>query len=140
MRCNQPGLSRHALLDAADAAVAGALATVDGFVAMAGCSADAAARLAIVVEELVGNIVEHGEVPAGGRIGLTLTLEQAAIGVRITDTGRFHDPRELHDMAELPPERGGGAGIRLVLAWSRILACRRIDGGNELLLEIPLDG
>jgi len=140
MRCNQPGPSFEAILDPAGGAVSAALALVAAFVAAAEIDEDPAAKLAVIVEELVGNIVEHGQVPEGGTIGLSLAMGERCASVVITDPGLFHDPRAWEDDDELPPERGGGAGIRLVLAWSKIVSYRRIGDCNELRLEVALVG
>jgi len=138
MRCNQPERPFEATLDPARDAVSAALALVTAFVSAAAIDEDDAAKLAVIVEELVSNIVEHGQVPDGGTIGLSLALGERDVNVAITDPGLFHDPRAVEDDAELPPERGGGAGIRLVLAWSKILSYRRVRDCNELRLEVAL--
>jgi anti-sigma regulatory factor (Ser/Thr protein kinase) len=90
-----------------------------------------------VVEEWVGNVVEHGAVAPGSRI--ELALEQGAGLVRLTlsDGGAPFDPRAAS--FEGPNlERGGGAGLALIAAWTRVADYRRRGGRNRLVLEMPL--
>ncbi len=98
---------------------------------------DAAERLAIVVEEWVANVLEHGGPPAGSRIGLRLALHAQIVRVTVTDTGRAFDPRAA--VFEGPDlDRGGGVGLELMRAWSRVAAYGRRAGRNRLVLELPL--
>lgn len=92
----------------------------------------------IVVEEWVSNVVEHGAPPVGSRIALRLEHTDAHIRLTMSDAGQAFDPR---DAAFEGPNlvRGGGAGLELIRAWSRISAYRRQRGRNRLVLEIPLD-
>ena len=93
------------------------------------------AHLCIIVEELVANLIEHG----GGerRIGLQLARCPSAIVLAIDDDGAPFDPRNAPDDAAIPA-RGGGAGLRLVSAWSRIVDYRSAGGHNRLEVEMPL--
>jgi len=94
-----------------------------------------AARLAILVEELVSNAREHGGVAEDEQIDLTLADEPEGIVVVLTDPGRPHDPRS-HIADDGVPERGGGAGLDLVRQWTDILDYRRIAGRNELTFRL----
>lgn len=94
-----------------------------------------AARLAILVEELVTNAVEHGGVEGDQRIDLTLAIEAEGMLLVLTDPGRAYDPR-LHDASDDIPERGGGAGLDLVRQWADILAYRQEGNRNELRLRL----
>jgi len=116
--------------------VAGALAAVRAFVAQAGLGRDPAERLAIVVEEWVANVVEHGEPPPDSRIGLRLACDGGLIRITVTDLGHAFDPRGA--VFEAPNlQRGGGAGLELMRAWSRVAAYGRRAGRNRLVLEMP---
>ena len=134
MRRNAPGL--NVSLQPGSSAVPGALALVDEFVRVHLCAPDLAMRLAVVVEELVANIVEHGGVPPGDSIDLGISSRRGAVVVAIRDAGAPFDPRAAPDPGELPPERGGGAGIGLVRAWSKIRSYRRTARHNELVVEL----
>jgi serine/threonine-protein kinase RsbW len=99
--------------------------------------ADLADRLAIVLEEWTVNVVEHGAPPVGSRI--MLRLERAGGGARLTasDAGAPFDPRT--PLFEEPNiERGGGAGLALIRAWTRVRSYRRRGGRNHVVLEIGL--
>lgn len=106
------------------------------FVEQAGLDRDAAERLAIIVEEWIANLIDHGATPAGSRIGLRLVRRPDAIRITITDAGVAFDPRTAtFDGPDL--DRGGGAGLELLRAWSRVIAYGRRAGRNRLVLEMP---
>ena len=98
------------------------------------------ARLAVIVEELVINLVEHAE-PAPGSM-ISLGMEPVADGIRVVliDDAAPFDPRAAPHLGETPnEERGGGSGLAIVRAWSRILTYSRIDGRNRLELIVHVD-
>lgn len=132
-----PEAEAGARLRADAAAVAGALALAREFAARAGLDGGAAGRLAVVVEEWVANVVEHGGPQDGARIVLRLRLESTAVRLTVSDAGRPFDPRTA--AFEGPnPERGGGAGLVLIAGFCRITAYARRAGRNRLVLEMPL--
>ena len=98
-----------------------------------------AARLSIIVEELVFNLVEHGEVGDEGLVELVLTHGDGAIDIELGDDGIAFDPRQAKSDEE-GPERGGGAGIDLVRAWADIVDYSSDAGRNRLLLRMGLSG
>jgi serine/threonine-protein kinase RsbW len=126
-----------ARLPAGPAAVARAIAAGRKFAEDRRLSADVADRLAVVVEEWVANVVEHGAARAGSRIILRIDQVEDAIRVIATDAGRPFDPRTAV-FQEPNPERGGGAGLEIIRAWSRLADYRRRAGRNRLVLELPL--
>lgn len=110
---------------------------VRAFVGAAGLGRDPAERLAIIVEEWVANVVEHGAPPADSRIGLRLASDAGRVRITMTDAGHAFDPRAVaFDGPNL--DRGGGAGLELMRAWSRVAAYGRRAGRNRLVLEMPL--
>jgi anti-sigma regulatory factor (Ser/Thr protein kinase) len=124
-------------LSADRGAVAGALAVVRSFVGAASLGRDPAERLAIIVEEWVANVVEHGAPPVGSRISLRLTCDAGLVRITMTDAGHAFDPGAA--AFEGPNlDRGGGAGLELMRAWSRVAAYGRRAGRNRLVLEMPL--
>ena len=133
---NNPALTREAVFDAGEAAISKAITVAHEFVAECAAGADAQAKLAIVVEELVANIVEHGACAPGSTISLRLSALGGDIGVTLSDEGCAFDPR-LAERPDAPPERGGGAGLALVRRWARIVDYSRADGRNLLTLVIP---
>ena len=97
----------------------------------------AADRLALVVEEWVANVVEHGGPQPGARIVLRLAREGAVVRLSVSDAGGSFDPRSV--VFDGPnPERGGGAGLALITGFCRIAAYSRRAGRNYLVLEMPL--
>lgn len=118
-------------------AVSRALRLARGFAAGAGLGTDASGRLSVVVEEWVANVVEHGEVAAGGRIVLRLTLSGDIARLTITDPGRPFDPRAaVFDGPD--PNHGGGAGLALIAGLAKITGYARRGGRNRLVLEVPV--
>lgn len=112
------------------------MATTQAFCAARTLEAPIAARLAIIVEELVTNLVEHGGVEEDDEIELTLEGGDGAIRIGLGDSGRAFDPRDSAPTGEIP-DRGGGAGLDLVRAWAEILDYRSRDGWNRLDLRMP---
>lgn len=96
---------------------------------------DETARLCIIVEELVANLYDHAGVTKEDRIDLTLSCEPDGVHVVLLDRSPPFDPRSvpLKDR----PERGGGAGIDIVKAWSLILDYQATGHGNRLEVVMP---
>ncbi len=115
-----------------------AIAAARGFAAAAALPDAVGHRLCVIVEELVLNLYEHGGVDAAACVELVLARRGAEVSLVLEDPGHFFDPRAAEGPSELPPERGGGAGIALVQAWSRVLAYDASGGVNRLELLIPV--
>ena len=127
-------------LPAEEATIAAAIALAERFCATVGCSGEWRARLLILIEELVANLIDHGRAPEGSTIGLRLALAgDVSIRLDITDCGGPFDPRiAAPDEAALPPEDGrGGAGLRLLAAWAVILDYASVEGVNRLRIDVP---
>lgn len=139
MRCNSPKSAVHNVQLAADeAAIAAAIVATETFADAVGCAGEWRARLLILIEELVANLVDHGALPAGSAIGLALVLTEDAVRFELADSGHPFDPRgAAPDDAALPPQEGGGAGLRLLAAWARIVDYAGADGINRLLVDVP---
>jgi anti-sigma regulatory factor (Ser/Thr protein kinase) len=93
-------------------------------------------RLAIIVEEIVTNVLCHAG--ADRDIALTLRLDQTAAGlfVSLEHDGSPFDPR-LAPLPELPnPDRGGGVGLALVKAWAEIVGYDCQGRHNRLVLRL----
>ena len=121
-----------------DGAIAAGVAATHAFAAAAALRPETAARLAIVVEELVMNLFEHGGVGPDQPVELTLTHRGGEVLLTIEDRGAFFDPAAVRPGAV--PDRGGGAGIALVQAWSRVLHYAATGGINRLELIIADKG
>jgi serine/threonine-protein kinase RsbW len=120
-------------------AVHDALVAVRSFADRAGIDGSEGSRLAIVVEELVTNLYDHGGLTDADEVEVELVLNRADVSVTITDPGRPFDARRIEDDARLP-DRGGGAGLRLVRSWASTIDYRHIDGRNRLTVWLPLAG
>ena len=93
-------------------------------------------RLAIIVEELVSNLLDHAALPAQATLSLQLWVADGRLWLRLVDPAPPFDPRMA---APAPvPARGGGAGLALVRAWAEIHAYDCSPGCNTLLLSLAL--
>ncbi len=110
------------------------IAGSDDFAEKAGLSSGMAARLTITVEELVANAIEHG---GADEITLDLSDHPERIDLILLDNGLEFDPREAQPHALPDPETGGGVGLSLVKAWSRIENYARVGHFNRLALTLP---
>ena len=111
------------------------LAAAAAFALDAAIGDDAADKLAIIVEEWLVNVVEHGGGP--GRIAMRLERRDGCVRMMFSDTGQPFDPRAV--VFEGPnAERGGGAGLALIKAWSRIAGYSRRGGRNRVVLEMAV--
>lgn len=118
--------------EAGDALIA-AMALVDRFAVSQGLETPATQRLAIVVEEVLSNLLGHAAQDRD--IGFTLTLEP---GPRIVldDDGDPFDPRSATLPDRPNPVRGGGVGLALVDAWCEVLSYHSAPGRNRLILRL----
>ena len=96
------------------------------------------ARLCIIVEELLTNLLEHGGL-THPQIAIEFDRFDGAIRLIIEDNGSPFDPRSaIPDNAI--PDRGGNAGLRLVQSWSEIMSYESSGGQNRLELLLELSG
>ena len=92
-------------------------------------------RLAIIVEELVTNLYEHGGLGAEDVFTLEMSCAGPEIDLVLVDPGRPFDPRTAPPAGTVPP-RGGGAGLKLVRAWASEVDYRTSEGLNRLTMRI----
>jgi anti-sigma regulatory factor (Ser/Thr protein kinase) len=118
-------------------AVSRAVGLARAFAGRAALDDGDAGRLAVVVEEWIANVVEHGKPQDDTRIVLRLTLTEALIRIACSDGGAPFDPR-TRSFEGPNLERGGGAGLALILDVCRIAAYVRRAGRNRLVLELPV--
>lgn len=97
------------------------------------------ARLCIIVEEIVANLIEHGGHDPAEPVHIRIERLGDDISLTIEDRGAPFDPRQPSGDRQ-SPDRGGGAGLRLVKAWSTITGYENSAGGNRLSLSLPLRG
>lgn len=118
-------------------AVTDAAAAARTFAAATGLDGDATARLAIIVEELVANLFDHGGVEHDQFVELTLSRTDGDVSLTLEDPGHAFNPAAPRAPADIP-ERGGGAGLDLVATWARILRYESGGGVNRLELVVPV--
>ncbi len=107
------------------------------FASDAELSEDVGARLCIIVEELVINLIEHAGLAVPDQLRLELGWDGCDVTLVLTDPGPPFDPRVAPPPGDLPPERGGGAGLAMVQAWAHIESYVRFSGINRLTLRLP---
>lgn len=99
---------------------------------------EARAQLAIIVEELVTNIVEHGQSRADQPVTLALERSASEIIVVLSDGGVAFDPCVPVEPGNAPPDRGGGAGLALVQKWAGTMSYERTKERNIVRLTIAV--
>jgi anti-sigma regulatory factor (Ser/Thr protein kinase) len=134
-RESQPGIQR---IDAVGPTALGdAVAATRRFASEHELGTRDRAHLCIIVEELVANLFDHGDRAGDRRISVQFDRRDSAIALVIEDDGPAFDPRSAAANGEVPA-RGGGAGLRLVEAWSNVVGYESRDGGNRLDVQVPL--
>jgi serine/threonine-protein kinase RsbW len=124
-----------ASLPATRRAVTKAIALSRRFSEGLGLPADTADTLALVVEEWLMNVVEHGDPAEDGPIDLIFERHEGFVRLTITDMAAAFDPRGA--TSDGPnEERGGGAGLALIHAWATIRSYQRTDGRNRVEFEL----
>jgi serine/threonine-protein kinase RsbW len=106
------------------------------FAKAAGIDGADRSRLAIIVEELVTNLYDHGGLGAEDVFEIELSATTSDIGVIITDRGWAFDPRTAPLGLKIPSS-GAGAGLRLVREWATHADYERSAGQNRLALVLP---
>ena len=112
------------------------------FAAAAGLSDKDLFALQIVVEELVTNVIDYGEVPAGELAArVDLEAQGGALRIVITDRGREYNPllREDPDVTLAAEARPiGGLGVHFCKKLTETQSYARVDGQNVLILTKKL--
>jgi serine/threonine-protein kinase RsbW len=114
-------------------AVTGWTADVEAFCARHGVTARAASQTALVFEEILTNIVQHGG--AGLTVETSLELTTGEIRGEVVDDGAAFDPLQVAppDLEATLAERAvGGLGIHLARTLTDDLAYERREGRNRL--------
>ena len=113
------------------------LRIADTFIQESRLATGLAVRLRVVCEELIRNVVLHGDPVPGSAIELELAELSEGVRIMIGDRGVAFDPRTLRlgDRAEaVMADVEGGVGWPLILAWCDIVSYEREDGVNRLHL------
>jgi anti-sigma regulatory factor (Ser/Thr protein kinase) len=112
------------------------------FAATAGLSDKDLFALQIVVEELVTNVIDYGQVPAGAHAArVELSDEDGVLTIVITDCGRAYNPllREDPDTTLPAEERPiGGLGVHFCKKLTDTQEYAHRNGCNVLVLTKKL--
>ena len=111
--------------------------TARSFADSAGIDEADRSRLAVLVEELVTNLYDHGGLGVEDVFDIELSSTGTDINLVVIDPGQPFDPRVAGD-GDAIPSRGGGAGLKLVRAWASHIDYRTADGRNRLAVVLPL--
>ncbi len=121
-------------------ALIGAMAATDDFACAQALGAHAAHRLAIIVEELVTNLIDHAVHGRDITFSLSFDAADGSPMVVLEDDSDPFDPRAV-PLAQMPnPVRGGGVGLTLVTAWTDIVSYDYASGRNRLVLQLRVAG
>lgn len=99
--------------------------------------------LQLILEELLANMVMHGQAQPNSEIGLKLAVLTDGIAISFRDSGAAFNPA-----TDLPPDSRddqledrpvGRLGWPLILHYCSITGYRRVDGENRLELKFRLD-
>jgi len=94
-------------------------------------------RLAIVVEELVTNLYDHGGLAPDEVFQLDLSVDANQVRLALTAPGERFDPT-LPTGQSPSSAVGAGAGLKLVKAWSTQFEHDYADGRNCLVAILPI--
>lgn len=94
------------------------------------------ARLAILVEEIVTNLYDHAAPAAGFSGRLMLANDTDGVRISLWDSGPPFDPRDATALDQPNPERGGGVGLAMTMAWAKVVDYRRERDFNRLDLRL----
>jgi anti-sigma regulatory factor (Ser/Thr protein kinase) len=118
-------------------AVHDAVVAANTFAERVGLADAYASRLVIVVEELAMNLYDHGGLGVDDAFDLELSSSRAEVRLVLIAPGPEFDPRQSI-FREFSSSRGAGAGLNLVLAWSRLIEHNYVEGRNRLALALPI--
>ena len=112
-----------------------ATAAARDFAAAIAMACSDAARLAILVEELVTNLYDHGGLGMEELVEIEFTSASGEVILVVTDCGMPFDPSTGRE--PVIPARGGGAGLALVKAWASRTDYEWVAGQNRLTVTLP---
>ena len=115
---------------------------VQAFLTERGAPQDAVHDLALAVEEVLANLVNHGYAGKVGPIELRALIDSVAVKIEIRDGGIFFDPRLAqppHLEVPLDERAGGDLGIHLIKNLTDRIAYQRDGAGNLLTLVRDLN-
>ena len=120
------------------ASVGQALEAIAGFCGHNRIDPTSTGKIAIISEELLLNLFDHGGGVQQGAIVLTLMAQAQAVRMVLTDHGPPFDPRAAGPFDGPDMERGGGVGLELIRNWAEIISYGTQDGENRLVLLVTV--
>lgn len=97
----------------------------------------AAFALMVCLDEVLGNIAEHGGAAPERRIDLTLTLDDAHVKLCVADDGPAFDPLREAPAPDLTSARGrraSGLGVHIIRKSMDFVTYHREEGRNVLTM------
>jgi serine/threonine-protein kinase RsbW len=129
-------------LKADDAALPAVESALEAFVEQNELPPRTGYTLALIVEELVTNIVKYGYAGAdAGPLQLTVTLADGRVVGTLVDAGAPFDPTATATPdveAEMDDRHIGGLGVHLVRTMSEDFSYRRDEGHNVVSFRLPV--
>jgi serine/threonine-protein kinase RsbW len=98
-------------------------------------------RFLLVLDEILSNIIRHGQLPATDTIDLTFSADDDVVAVEFVDSAAAFNPLDApppDTTATLESRQPGGLGIALVRAMMDEVRYERRDGHNVLTLVARL--
>jgi anti-sigma regulatory factor (Ser/Thr protein kinase) len=111
---------------------------LEAFCAGQGLSKAMHARIRVVIEELILNLIDHATGTAPGRIDLQVEVEPACVAIVVEDDADPFDPRSVPAFDNTRPQERGprGMGIHLVRSMTEEMDYQRIGLRNRLRVVI----
>lgn len=129
-------------VDASAPGTAEAVSRCERFLEQQSVQAQARMRLALVLEEVLMNVVMHGHArPAGHRTLVWLQVHAGGIELNVLDDGQAFDPRSAPPPVRpesVDEARAGGLGVPFIRRFSRSLAYQTSEGCNRLTAWLEL--
>ena len=113
-----------------------AAAWLDEFAAGADVPAEVTAKLQVVLDEVLSNVIRHGA--PGGEVVLALRRHSETVELEVTDDGPQFDPTQFVSVpaqVRVAERRVGGAGLLFVRALMDEVSFVHQDGRNRLTLR-----
>ena len=117
-------------------AISDAITGTRDFAEKAAIGHEDSAKLAIIVEELVANLYDHGGLNDDDIVEIAMESSQVSVRLVVDAPGGDFYPGAPLANTEIP-ERGGGTGLKLVQAWSFAIDHEHRDGRNCWTVSLP---
>ena len=114
-----------------------ALKASERFSLSAGLAPIAAARLGVVIEELVSNTLRHGAESRDITVEFVLSEAAGQVRIELTDNGAPFDPTAEREFDGPDRDSGGGVGLALIRAWAYEASYARESGRNHVRITLP---